>query len=145
MSHVVVAVEIPTDVEVVWREIGSFQAIDLWHPGLASVRATGDAPGDQREAVTRDGHRQLERLRENDARRHYYRYVIESSFMPVRNYEAELRADPAGVGMTVVHWMADFDLTDGSDRTTVPTVQEYFATGLEHLQSRYEARTQEWR
>jgi Polyketide cyclase / dehydrase and lipid transport len=137
MAHAEASVDIPVDADVLWRRVGSFQSVEDWHPMLASVNGEGERPGAVREAVTTQGQRQVERLREVDPSARFYRYTVDSSSMPVRAYVAEFRVDAAGEGASRVGWVSDFEVTPEAGPDTAENVQAYLTAGLENLQRQY--------
>lgn len=137
MPHVEAAAEVPVDAETLWEAVGSFQSVGDWHPMLAQVEAEGDGPGAIRRATTHDGSQQVERLQEIDAAGHFYRYTMESSAMPVRDYMAEFRVQPGGDGTSTVRWTADFETTSDDPASTVDMVQGFLAAGLDSLKQQY--------
>ncbi len=136
-QHAGISVPIPVDADSLWREIGGFGAVAEWHPMLAEVDCEGEAPGARRTARAKDGSRQVERLQKTDPRKHYYRYAIEQSSLPVRNYVAELRVDDNGNGSSTVTWQADFDVPDKHRAETVRMVESFLKAGVESLKKRH--------
>jgi hypothetical protein len=137
MAQAEAIVDIPVDADTVWRRIGSFQAVGDWHPMLETVEGSGDQPGAVREAVTVQGQRQVERLRELDESARFYRYTIDSGPLPVRGYVAELRVHPTGANSSSVRWVTDFELAPGGGTDTVATVQTFLTAGLDNLRREY--------
>ena len=78
----------------------AFGAIGTWHPLLEKVESEGEHEGSRRTAKAKDGSRQVERLQELKPNERRYRYSIESTAMPIKNYVSELRVDDAGDGMS---------------------------------------------
>jgi hypothetical protein len=78
---------------------------------LAKVESEGEREGCLRTAEARDGSRQTERLLETAPDRHFYRYRMESTPMPVRDYLAELRVEDNRDGTSTVVWAAEFQST----------------------------------
>ena len=58
-----------------------------------------------------------------------YRYRIESSPIPVRDYVAEFRVDDNGDGTSTVVWSAEFEPTV-TDFRTVENIRDFLKTGL---------------
>jgi uncharacterized protein YndB with AHSA1/START domain len=137
MPHVEVTAEVPVEPERLWHAIGSFQGVGEWHPMLARVEGEGEEPGAIRTATGTDGSRQVERLREVDPGRRRYRYEMESSAMPVRDYRAELRVDPADDGASVVRWTSDFSCLDADEEQTVEGVRAFLRAGVDAVTERY--------
>jgi mxaD protein len=137
MAHAEASVDIPVDADTLWSRVGSFQSVDDWHPMLESLNGEGEQPGAVREAVTKQGQRQVERLREVDPSARFYRYTIDSSSLPVRAYVAEFRVDATGEGASTVCWLSDFEVDQGAATDTVDTVRAFLTAGLENLQRQY--------
>jgi len=57
---------------------------------LATLSGFGETSGSLRNVTSRDGQRQIERLREVNPAEHYYRYDIISTSMPDSQYKGEL-------------------------------------------------------
>lgn len=137
MAHVEVTAEVPVDPDTLWRAIGSFQGVGEWHPLLASVHGDGEQPGAVRTALGKDGSKQVERLEEVDSAQRLYRYVMESSAMPVRDYRAELHVQANDDGASIVRWASDFETTGGEDDETVAMVHEFLDAGVRSVAERY--------
>jgi hypothetical protein len=128
---------IPVGADELWRDIGSFQAVGDWHPMLASVEGEGEQPGAQRVARTNDGQRQVERLREISQEGRFYRYVMESTPLPVTGYVGEFRVEPAGDAASTVVWASDFKDTSGDADGTSSMINGFLTAGLAALGDRY--------
>jgi hypothetical protein len=137
MAHVEQLADLPVDPDVLWGEIGSFQGIGQWHPLLTSVEGQGERPGAVRSATGTDGSTQVERLGEVDAERRRYRYVMESSAMPVRDYQAEFQVQASSDGTSTIRWTGDFQVTAGDPDEVIEMVRGFFVTGLQSLAYRY--------
>jgi mxaD protein len=136
MQHVEASAVVRTDADTLWRQAGGFDDVD-WHPWLASVHADGTDPGSRRTAVGQDGSEQVERLDHVDAEGRSYRYTMESTAMPVADYEAEFRIDPLDDGSCTVRWTSDFQATADDETTAVEMVQGFLDAGVRELQQRY--------
>ena len=137
MAHVEVIAKVPVKADALWQEIGSFQGVAHWHPMLEKVEGEGEQPGAIRIPESKDGHKQIERLREISLVRHFMRYEIVSSPMPIKNYVAELRVADNGDGSSTVVWGGDFLVTSVDEIQTVEAIQGFLAAGLENLQKKY--------
>jgi hypothetical protein len=137
MAHVEAVADVPVDPATLWREIGSFQRVGEWHPMLASVHGDGEEPGAVRHAIGVNGSEQIERLSEVDPGQWFYRYVMESSAMPVRDYEAELRVQARGDGTSTVRWTSEFEVTSGDEQETAGTVRAFLEAGVHSLTERH--------
>lgn len=137
MPHVEETAEVAVSADRLWHAIGSFQGVGEWHPMLAEVAGDGEQPGAIRTAVGEDGSEQVERLQEVDPADRRYRYTMESSAMPVRDYRAELEVQANGDAASSVRWTADFETTAADRDDTVRMVRGFLAAGVRSLQERY--------
>ena len=121
---------------MLWRKIGRFGAVGEWHPMLSRVESDGEQIGCVRKAQARDGTKQTERLVDCMPGRHSYRYRMEKTAMPVRDYTAELRVDDNHDGTSTVVWSAEFEpLAD--DRKAAENVRSFLKAGLDNLEKTY--------
>jgi hypothetical protein len=132
-----VAISQTISTDRLWQQIGSFQGVAQWHPMLARVRGTGETAGAVRTAVGKDGQEQVERLVETDPAERYYRYVIESTQMPVTDYVGELRVRDHGTGVSEVEWSSNFIVTAEPSSETVDLVRGFLEAGVHNLAHRY--------
>lgn len=135
MPQIIVSVPIGKKSTDLWREIGSFGSVGRWHPMLTRVKSEGDHEGCARIAETRDGKRQTERLIEFAPNEHFYRYRMEATAMPVRNYVGEFRIEEAPDHSSRVVWSAHFDLMSDEASGATDVVKSFLKAGLDHLAS----------
>ncbi|MGY4622445.1 SRPBCC family protein [Bradyrhizobium sp. USDA 4486] len=121
MTNVVETARIAERPDVLWRDVGLFGAIGQWHPLLSKVESEGEHPGALRAAEAKDGSRQIERLLEATPAKHLYRYRMEKTAMPVRDYSAEFRIEDNHDGTSTVVWLAEFEPTSQSARSRKPS------------------------
>lgn len=62
MEHVEATATIDMAQDQLWREVGFFQGVGVWHPMLSAVKGDGEHPGAVRQATGKDGSEQAERL-----------------------------------------------------------------------------------
>jgi hypothetical protein len=101
------------------------------------VEIIGQGTEPMRVAFGKEGAHQVERLRSLDPKHHLYRYTIEDTSMPVRDYAGEFRIDPAGDAASLVVWSAQFELTQDGDGRTVESVRRFLRCGTESLKRRF--------
>jgi hypothetical protein len=131
MPHrVETSVEVNLDPDTLWREIGSFQAIGKWHPMLQTVEGMGEEPGALRTAVGKDGQKQVERLEEANPIRHFYRYAIISTTMPVRDYVARFGISGNASGKSTLFWNSKFEITSSDERKIEDLIRGFLLAGL---------------
>jgi mxaD protein len=136
MADVHETTELKLDPDTAWQRIGDFGAVGDWHPMLARVDSDGNAPGDLRRAAGKDGSTQVERLDAYDGKAHVYRYTLVETALPVSDYHAEFRIDPAGAGASTVTWSARF-VANGDERAAIDAVRPFFKAGIDALAQRY--------
>jgi hypothetical protein len=131
-------VELAVGIERLWREVGAFSAVAAWHPLLASLDSDGEEPGSRRQATSKDGQVQVERLLGHDPDGYGYSYTIEETSMPVHEYVGLLRAEPLGEGSAAIVWFSTFHVADDDDQTE-GLVRGFLDAGVDALKSRYES------
>jgi len=136
MPRITETATLAVDPKTLWKQIGSFDSVGDWHPMLESVEMVREG-----KDVTRIAHgnagEQTERLQRLDPRRHFYRYTLERSSIPVCDYTGEFRIDPAGDAASTVVWSAKFELTDEGDGRTVEFVRKFLHVGTEALKQKF--------
>ena len=138
MPRIIETATIGLDAETLWEKIGAFGSVADWHPLLNSVAVLGEGAGAIRIAYGEQGVPQAERLQLLDAERHLYRYTMEETSMPVRDYTGEFRIDPTGDAASTVVWSAEFELTPDGDGRTVEAVRHFLHAGTENLRRRFQ-------
>lgn len=137
MPEITETIHLRNDADTVFGEIGGFGAIGDWHPMLARVDSEGDTAGSLRRAETTEGATQTERLDTVDAEHRWYRYAMQETQLPVTNYTAEFRVDPADADASTVTWSASFDVVSGDESDGVDMIRQFIRAGLESLDQRY--------
>ncbi|WP_407183708.1 SRPBCC family protein [Bradyrhizobium centrosematis] len=132
MTKIIETVRVPKQADALWQQIGGFGSVGQWHPVLARLDSEGEHEGCRRTAEAKDGSQQTERLLEMDVRRHFYRYHIESTKMPIRDYVAEFRIKNNGDKTSTVVWSAEFEPTADSAET-VGIVRGFLRAGLDNI------------
>ncbi len=136
MTKIVETAHIGEPAGEVWEHVGRFSAIGDWHAMVAKVTSEGDEVGSVRRIETTDGATSIERLIEISSAPFFYRYSIEASPLPVRDYVGELRVDDNGDGTSTVVWAADFELALSSFRT-LEGVRSFIKTGLTSISDQH--------
>lgn len=137
MPTVAESVRIPMHADMLWLRIGAFGSLGAWHPLLRRVESEGDHVGARRFLETRQGGRQEERLALYDSARHSYNYILESSPLPVRDYEGEFEIIDEDMAMSRVLWTAYFEADAAAEAGAVEAVRGFFRAGLDNLQKLY--------
>ncbi len=100
---------------------------------------TNGTPLAVREFDLKGGGSVVSELLEYDEDRHWFRYRILKTTLPLANYVGEMWVEPADDGHATVRWSAQFQRPVGStdpdadDRATEGLVQAVFTAGLDNL------------
>lgn len=132
MTRIIETTRIAEAPDALWKDIGPFGAIGQWHPLLSKVESEGEHAGALRAAEGKDGSRQIERLIEAAPEQHLYRYKMEKTAMPVRQYTAEFRVEDNHDGSSTVVWSAEFEPTS-NDAGIVEGVRSFLKAGLDNI------------
>jgi hypothetical protein len=124
-----------------WREVGSFQSIALWHPMVTGAEGEGEEPGATRTLATQDGLRWVERLTERDTAQRFYRYEAASSELPITDFRGELRIREGRPHRCTVIWTARFTVTSDDEKSVSDSVREFFRAGARAIEKEYAARS----
>lgn len=143
------SVTIAAKPEAVWKVVGTFAAIDTWHPDVAKSEAVdGNAAGGRRKVTLKNGGTLDEGLDEMNDKTFTYSYRLSDAdlkALPVSSYSATLTVTPDGDG-SKVEWMGRFYRGDTgneppdnlSDEAGRVAMNRYFADGLKGLKAKVE-------
>jgi hypothetical protein len=120
MVRIYVSSVIDATADNVWARIRDFNALPLWHPGIADSRIENNEPSDRvgciRHFHTRDGGMIRERLLALSDYEYSQTYEILESPMGVANYVATLKLTPITDGRrSFAEWSAEFECTEGRE------------------------------
>ena len=95
----------------VWKYVGDFNGVDLWHPQVRSstVKGTDNKAGAVRTLKLSDGSELVEKLLKYSAADTSYTYTSLKSPFPIKNYVATISVKPTADGKTLMKWSATFD------------------------------------
>jgi|GEM_PF-1067169 len=128
--------------EKAWDSFKKFDSIHEWHPvteGTKLLVGQNGKPLAVREFQLKGGGFVISELLAYDEAKRWYRYRIIKTNLPLANYVAEMWAEPASAGGSVVHWSAEFQRPeenpkpDQDDAATTKLVQDVFKAGLDNL------------
>jgi hypothetical protein len=118
--RVYVSSVIDASADNVWSRVRDFNALPLWHPGIADSRIENNEPSDRvgciRHFHTREGGTIRERLLALSDYDYSCSYEIIDSPMGVADYVATLKLTPVTDGQrSFAEWSAEFDCADGRE------------------------------
>jgi mxaD protein len=136
--------------DAVWKLVGDFGAIALWHPGVSACRVSnGNVPGSERD-IELDKGELRESLDEYDAKALLIAWRLAKEnveIFPVSFYSASLQIRPAEGG-SEVEWTARFYRGDTGnfpsetqdDQAAIAAMTNFYRTGLDGLKAAAEGR-----
>ena len=121
----------------VWKLVGNFNALDVWHPAVVSstMKGAGTKAGATRSLTLGNGAKIEEKLTAYSSVKHTYSYAILSSPLPVKNYVSTLTLSKAGEGKTLVKWSSTFDANGASDDEAKKVIGGIYDGGLSRVGS----------
>jgi hypothetical protein len=144
--RVYVSSVIDASADNVWSRIRDFNALPLWHPGIADSRIENNEPSDRvgciRHFHTRDGGAIRERLLALSDYDYSCSYEIIDSPMGVADYVATLKLTPVTDGQrSFAEWSAEFDCAEGRERELTELIGGgVFQTGFDALKRHFARR-----
>jgi hypothetical protein len=146
MVRLYVSSVIDAAADTVWSHIRDFNALPLWHPGIADSRIENNEPSDRvgciRHFHTKDGGMIRERLLALSDYDYTQTYEILESPMGVTNYVATLKLTPVTDGSrSFAEWSAEFDCEEGRENELTQLIgQGVFQGGFEALKRHFSRR-----
>jgi mxaD protein len=121
--------------DTVWKLVGNFNALDVWHPAVASstMKGAGTKAGATRTLTLGNGAKIEEKLTAYSSVKHTYSYAITASPLPVKNYVSTLALSKAGEGKTLVKWSSTFDANGVSDDEAKKVIGGIYDGGLSRV------------
>ena len=143
MFRVYISSVIDASADTVWSRIRDFNALPLWHPGIADSRIENNEPSDRvgciRHFHTRDGGMIRERLLGMSDYDFSCIYEILESPMGVSDYVATLKLTPVTDGARCfAEWSAEFDCAEGREAELMQTIGSgVFQAGFDALKRHF--------
>lgn len=123
----------------VWKLVGHFNSLDVWHPAVTNSAMTGSgtttADGSWRLLTLGNGATVTEPLVAYSAEKFSYSYEITKSPLPIKNYVATISLSPVPGGKTLMKWGANFDANGASDKEAMDTMAGVYEAGLNKVAS----------
>ena len=116
----------------VWKLVGNFNSLDVWHPAVIKSELNGAATkvGTRRLLTLGDGATILESLLAYSAAKNTYSYSIIKSPLPVANYKATITLTPVDEGHTLMKWTSTFDANGVSDEQAASIIGGIYDAGM---------------
>ena len=135
MSNVSVSFVYPVSPDRAWELVGKPESIAKWHPAIASSPSDGKT----RKCTLADGGQVFETILEHDDARRAYRYAIDSSPLPIRDYVSTMSvlADDLGCKVT---WESEFEVVEAPVADIEAAIRGLYEAGLTSLRAMLDAR-----
>lgn len=116
----------------VWKLVGNFNALDVWHPAVikSELNGNGTKVGTRRLLTLGDGATILESLLSYSAAKNSYSYAILKSPLPVANYKSTITLTPVDEGHTLMKWSSTFDANGASDEQATAVIGGIYDAGM---------------
>lgn len=143
MIKVYVSSVIQASADSVWSRIRDFNALPLWHPGIADSRIENSQSSDRVSCIrhfhTRDGAMIREKLLALSDYDYSCSYAILESPMAVEHYVATLKLTPVTDGnVCFCEWSAEFECAEDKERALSEFIaQSVFQAGFSALQQHF--------
>lgn len=102
----------------VWKLVGDFNALDVWHPAVlrSEINGVGTKIGTRRLLTLAENQKTIiEQLTAYTPAKTSYSYTIVKSPLPVANYAATISLTATAEGKTVMKWASTFDAPEGTE------------------------------
>ncbi len=116
--------------EAVWKKIGSFCAIQEWHPVIAKCEEMDEGGAHYQVLTTKDGAKIKEKLLSTTDGS--YSYEIIESPLPVQNYRSTISVTGEG-DQTKVDWKSSFEAKGASDKDAENVISGIYKAGLDKI------------
>lgn len=121
----------------VWKLVGNFNALDVWHPAVSKSELNGASTkvGTRRMLTLADGKQTIiEQLTAYDTAKTSYSYTMVRSSLPVVNYNGTITLNATPDGKTLMKWTSTFDAAEGGNSASATqAVESLCDSGLAKL------------
>jgi mxaD protein len=135
----------------VWHTARDFNALNTWHPGVASdeiVEGSNNMVGAVRVLTLKGGGTVKEKLLAFDDKGHSFKYAIVESVLPLSNYTSTFVVKSLGKGKSSVTWSGRFTRKNTgdnpgekeNDKAALDTAKAIYGGGLDNLKKVVEAK-----
>ncbi len=124
----------------VWKYVGDFNGIDLWHPQVRSstLKGASNKAGAVRTLKLADGSELVEKLLKYSAADTSYTYTSLKTPFPIKNYVATISLSPAADGKTLMKWSTTFDAVNIDEDIATEIVAIALTGGLGKVVSNFQ-------
>lgn len=134
MTHVSVSYVYPVHPDRAWALLGNPASLADWHPAIQSSTTEGAT----RRCTLADGGEVVETILELDDAARQYKYSIDSSPLPIRDYVSLVSVTPNDSGCQVT-WESDFAVIGAPTEQIEAAIRGLYEAGLTELRSLLDA------
>ena len=149
--HTSKSITIDASAYKVWHTVKDFNALNTWHPALASdeiVEGDNNTVGAVRVLTLKGGGTVKEKLLAFDEKGHSFKYSIVDGVLPVSDYTSTFVVKPLGKGKALAVWSGRFKRKNvgenpgdkENDKAAIDTIDGVYTSGLENLKKIVEAK-----
>jgi len=123
--------------DTVWKMIGDFNHLDVWHPVVVGSVLTHTASSDTRLLTLANGATITEKQVSRDDAKRSYTYAIVMSPLPVTDYVSTISVAPVADGKSTVTWSSSFDAKDATDDEAISAITGIYEAGMNNLDKHF--------
>lgn len=125
--------------ETVWKMIGDFNHLDVWHPVVVDSQLVGDEMGigAVRILTLGNGATITEKLLTHDDADCNYSYAITESPLPISGYTSKISVTSAADGKATVTWSSTFDANEATDEEAIGAIAGIYDAGFGNLEKHF--------
>ncbi|MBL1141015.1 MAG: SRPBCC family protein [Proteobacteria bacterium] len=131
--------EVNASPATVWKMIGDFNHLDVWHPVVvgSDLSGTDNKSGALRKLTLGNGANIIEKLVAYSDSDMTYTYAITESPLPVSDYVSTISVSQSNDGKTVVNWSSSFNAKGAEDSKAIETISGIYDAGLGSLSKHF--------
>ena len=128
-------IELNASVNTVWKLIGGFNNLDVWHPVVvdSEMHGKGIKPGDIRILTLGNGTKITEKLIALSDTKKTYTYTMTDSPLPVMDYVSTISVSKTKSGKSRVEWKSTFNAINAPEAKAIETIAGVYIAGLNNL------------
>lgn len=131
--------EVNASPATVWKMIGDFNHLDVWHPVViaSTLSGTDNKSGAVRVLTLGNGANITEKLVAYSGSNMAYTYAITESPLPVSDYVSTISVSQGSEGKSIVSWSSTFNAKDAEDSKAIETISGIYDAGLNNLSKHF--------
>lgn len=127
------SVELNVKPAAVWALVGDYNGLYRWHPAVKDSERTNNV----RLLTLGNGAQITETLTAMDDAKHIYNYTINTSPLPVSDYESSIAVKTNGNNGSIVTWSSSFNAAGTSNDEAAQVIRGVYQAGLKKLTELY--------